>query len=38
MLFFSTREAERKTGINHVTINNVCNGKKKTAGGYFWKY
>ncbi len=24
--------------INRCTISDVCNGKKKTAGGYFWKY
>ncbi len=37
--FFSTRDAERKTGINHVGINYSCAGiKQKKAGGYYWKY
>lgn len=37
--FFSTRDAERKTGINHVGINYSCAGvRQKKAGGYYWKY
>lgn len=36
--FDSTREAERQTNICHSTISKVCLGKKKSAGGYFWKY
>lgn len=34
----STREAERKTGIWHINICNVCIGRHKSAGGYVWKY
>jgi len=32
----SRNEAMRKTGILH--ISDVCNGNRKTAGGYIWKY
>ena len=31
-------EAERQTQINHRHISEVCNGQRKTAGGYTWKY
>lgn len=30
--------AERATGIPERNISNVCRGKRKTAGGYIWKY
>lgn len=33
-VFESIRDAERKTGINH--ISQACNGKRKSAGGYHW--
>lgn len=36
--FFSTRDAERKTGIHHIGINYSCSGRHKTAGGYMWRY
>ena len=36
--FNSIREAERKTNIQHSSISKVCKGKKKSAGGYKWKY
>ena len=38
--FESTREAERRTGVEHTKIINCCKGKKnfKTAGGFVWKY
>ena len=36
--FYGTMEAERNTGICHVTIINCCNGKYKHAGGYQWQY
>ena len=36
--YISTREAERITGIDSSSICRVCNGKRKTAGGYQWKY
>ena len=34
----SAREAERKTGINQGNICRVCQGERKSAGGYVWKY
>lgn len=34
----SAAEASRQTNINSGTIRNVCQGKRKTAGGYIWKY
>lgn len=36
--FGSLLEAERKTKINFRNISLVCNGYRKTAGGYEWKY
>ena len=38
MIYVSTREAERLTGINHCNISRVCNGKAKTAGKFHWRY
>lgn len=37
-LYFSSMEAEQKTGINHSSIVRCCKGKQETAGGYTWKY
>jgi len=37
-VFSSAMEAERKTGTNHRGISYVCLGKRKTAGGYPWKF
>lgn len=34
--YCSIEEAKRQTGISH--INCACSGKRKTAGGYIWKY
>ncbi len=34
----STMEAERVTGISQANICSVCQGKRKTAGGYLWLY
>lgn len=34
--FISINEAMRQTNIRH--IHSVCNGKRKTAGGYYWAY
>lgn len=34
----STMEAERQTNINHSHICQCCNSKRKTAGGFIWKY
>lgn len=36
--FPSTREAERVTGISQSNISSCCNGKRKSAGGYIWRY
>ncbi len=37
-IFFSTQEASRQTGINNTSISKVCNGHRKTAGGYHWQF
>lgn len=34
----SIQEAEKTTGISHSNIVAVCNGRRKTAGGFIWKY
>ena len=34
----SCAEASRMTGIGESTINNACAGRRKTAGGYEWRY
>lgn len=34
----SAMEAERDTGISNSNINRCCKGKRKSAGGYIWKY
>lgn len=34
----SMREAQRQTKISYIDISNVCKNKRKTAGGYKWKY
>lgn len=36
--FDSVMEAERQTGIPNSNIIAVCQGKRKTAGKYHWKY
>lgn len=36
--FYGTLEAERKTGINFRNIYLCINGKRKSAGGFKWKY
>ena len=35
-LYGSIREAERKYHITH--ISRVCKGKRRTDGGYSWRY
>ena len=37
-MFYSIREAERKTGVNNRNICSCCKGRQKSAGGYRWKY
>ena len=36
--FFSIKEAHRITGISDGAISAVAKGKRKTAGGFIWKY
>lgn len=37
-VFDSMIDAQRETGINYRHISDVCLGKRKTAGGFQWKY
>ena len=37
-IFESISDAERKTGISKGNISQVCRGKRKTAGGFHWRY
>lgn len=34
--YFGVREAERQTGISHISC--CCNGSRKTAGGFVWRW
>lgn len=34
----SSHEAERQTGVDCGSISNCCNGKRKSAGGYIWRF
>lgn len=36
--YYSGGDAQRKTGISRYKISLVANGKRKTAGGYIWKF
>lgn len=36
--FYGLHEACRKTGVCFQNIYKCCNGKRKTAGGYQWRY
>jgi hypothetical protein len=36
--FVNAREAEKITGIGYKHISDCCLGKRKTTGGYIWKY
>ena len=40
IIYSSSHEASRQTGVNRGNICNVCRNHKynKTAGGYHWKY
>jgi hypothetical protein len=38
VIYKSIREAERQTNISRSSIGEVCSGKRKSAGGYHWKY
>ena len=37
-IWTSGKEAEKLTGIDASNISQVCKGKRKTAGGFVWKY
>jgi group I intron endonuclease len=36
--FLSIDDASKKCGINRCGISDVCNGRQKTSGGFFWKF
>lgn len=36
--FETVKQAEEATGVNNSKISAVASGKRKTAGGYVWKY
>lgn len=36
--FQSTKEIQRQLGFNSANISMCCNGKKKTCGGFIWRY
>ncbi len=36
--YISARDAEQKTGCSYKHISSVCRGKRKTCGGYIWKF
>ena len=38
VIYESTREAYKQTGIHYSNISTVCHGKLKTTGGYHWSF
>jgi hypothetical protein len=36
--YVSSSEAERANGITQSKVGECCRGKRKTAGGFIWKY
>ena len=38
IIYESTVDASKQTGLSQGNIVNVCNGKQKTTGGYHWEY
>ena len=36
--FNSIKEAAQTTGTNYSSLGMVCNGKRKTAGGFIWRF
>lgn len=38
VVFYNSRDVERKTGINSSNIRSACRGVYKTSHGYHWKY
>ena len=37
-IYPSARQAAEAIGVPHTCISRVCNGQRKTSGGYHWKY
>lgn len=37
-VYYGTREAGRKTGLDSSTISKCCRGVLKTTGGYHWEF
>ena len=37
-MYLSVKDASRQTNIDNGDISRACNGKRKNAGGYFWRY
>lgn len=35
---YQAEEALKGEGVNHTNIAKVCNGKRKSCGGYYWEY
>lgn len=38
IIYDSFADASRKTGLNRTKIVSVCTGKRKTTGGYHFRY
>lgn len=38
IIYNTAKEAERLTGVDSTSIGRVCNNKRKTAGGFTWKW
>lgn len=38
VVYDSTAQATRETGIHNYAIRRVCYGERKTAGGFHWRY
>lgn len=37
-IYENMKEAELKTGVDHSNISACCNGRRKVAGGFIWRY
>ena len=38
VIYASLGEAAEKTGIDRSHLSAVCNGRRKTTGGYHWRF
>ena len=38
VVYLSTNEVERQLGFGHSHISSCCRGKRKTCGGFHWRY